>query len=344
MAKRSLEDALSLEESGEAVLFASPVYVSSCFEKDWQEVCMSQQPPDQDLQEMLHNILQDDDQVQVKEEVKEEIRSEEEPPCLLSNYLQGGVLEGYTEIVDDNTAFAYCSPAERQSSSQKSWQADESNVLIPQSPVGQKDAGSKQGNKSCKKSGGNSTRSCKKRLVWTDDLHYRFITAVHQLGVNNAVPKNILQLMNIKGMTRENVASHLQKYRLYLKKLAGVAQNQSLPDNVAEEVQRKAVEEFHKKYYSNAKSNIQEAVACQMKKQICFQGESSGISALVYQQPSLLLCSEMGQQSLLALQQANQYQFQTGGINTAAGVQVVPSDFWSQQQGFVKGPTPDLLQ
>ena len=29
-------------------------------------------------------------------------------------------------------------------------------------------------------------------------------------GVKHAVPKTLLQLMNVEGMTRENVASHLQ--------------------------------------------------------------------------------------------------------------------------------------
>jgi SHAQKYF class myb-like DNA-binding protein len=35
--------------------------------------------------------------------------------------------------------------------------------------------------------------------------------------VVGAVPKTIMQLMNVEGLTRENVASHLQKYRLYLR-------------------------------------------------------------------------------------------------------------------------------
>lgn len=34
-----------------------------------------------------------------------------------------------------------------------------------------------------------------------------------------AVPKRILDLMEVPTLTRENVASHLQKYRLYLKKM-----------------------------------------------------------------------------------------------------------------------------
>ncbi|CAG9467081.1 unnamed protein product [Pedinophyceae sp. YPF-701] len=56
------------------------------------------------------------------------------------------------------------------------------------------------------------------RLVWTPELHNRFVAAVNQLGIDNAVPKAILQVMNVDGLTRENVASHLQKYRLTLKR------------------------------------------------------------------------------------------------------------------------------
>jgi SHAQKYF class myb-like DNA-binding protein len=61
---------------------------------------------------------------------------------------------------------------------------------------------------------GRGRRSAKKqRLVWSSELHARFLNAVNHLGIQQAVPKTILQLMNVEGMTRENVASHLQKYR-----------------------------------------------------------------------------------------------------------------------------------
>ncbi|EFJ30010.1 type B response regulator [Selaginella moellendorffii] len=66
----------------------------------------------------------------------------------------------------------------------------------------------------------------KPRVVWSVELHQQFVTAVNQLGIDKAVPKRILELMNVQGLTRENVASHLQKYRLYLKRLS-VAQQQN---------------------------------------------------------------------------------------------------------------------
>ncbi|GMI72127.1 response regulator 1 [Hibiscus trionum] len=71
----------------------------------------------------------------------------------------------------------------------------------------------------------------KPRVVWSVELHQQFVAAVNQLGIDNAVPKKILELMNVPGLTRENVASHLQKYRLYLRRLSGVSQHQSNLNN-----------------------------------------------------------------------------------------------------------------
>lgn len=59
------------------------------------------------------------------------------------------------------------------------------------------------------------------RLVWSQELHNRFLNALSHLGLSLAVPKSILGLMEVDGMTRENIASHLQKYRLFLKKMGG---------------------------------------------------------------------------------------------------------------------------
>ncbi|XVE65558.1 hypothetical protein DITRI_Ditri08aG0009400 [Diplodiscus trichospermus] len=71
----------------------------------------------------------------------------------------------------------------------------------------------------------------KPRVVWSVELHQQFVAAVNQLGIDKAVPKKILELMNVPGLTRENVASHLQKYRLYLRRLSGVSQHPSNLNN-----------------------------------------------------------------------------------------------------------------
>uniref|UniRef100_A0A5B6ZJF2 Two-component response regulator n=1 Tax=Davidia involucrata TaxID=16924 RepID=A0A5B6ZJF2_DAVIN len=67
----------------------------------------------------------------------------------------------------------------------------------------------------------------KPRVVWSVELHRKFVAAVHQLGIDKAVPKRILDLMNVEKLSRENVASHLQKYRLYLKRISCVASQQA---------------------------------------------------------------------------------------------------------------------
>ncbi|GLT74629.1 hypothetical protein SLA2020_464170 [Shorea laevis] len=59
----------------------------------------------------------------------------------------------------------------------------------------------------------------KARVVWSVDLHQKFVKAVNQIGFDKVGPKKILDLMNVPWLSRENVASHLQKYRLYLCRL-----------------------------------------------------------------------------------------------------------------------------
>ncbi|KAI9194883.1 hypothetical protein LWI28_009885 [Acer negundo] len=78
----------------------------------------------------------------------------------------------------------------------------------------------------------SSARTLKRpRLVWTPQLHKRFVDVVAHLGIKNAVPKTIMQLMNVEGLTRENVASHLQKYRLYLKRMQGLSNDDPSPSD-----------------------------------------------------------------------------------------------------------------
>ena len=61
----------------------------------------------------------------------------------------------------------------------------------------------------------------KARFVWTGELHRRFEAAVNTLGIDQAKPQTISQLMKCEGEgapTRQNIKSHLQKYRLLMQK------------------------------------------------------------------------------------------------------------------------------
>ncbi|KAF8058148.1 hypothetical protein N665_1250s0011 [Sinapis alba] len=71
------------------------------------------------------------------------------------------------------------------------------------------------------------TAQKKARVLWTRELHNKFLAAVDHLGVEKAQPKKILELMNVDKLTRENVASHLQKFRSALKKITNEANQQA---------------------------------------------------------------------------------------------------------------------
>ncbi|KAK7307734.1 hypothetical protein VNO77_41056 [Canavalia gladiata] len=60
----------------------------------------------------------------------------------------------------------------------------------------------------------------KMKVDWTPELHKKFVKSVEQLGIDQAIPSRILELMKVDGLTRHNVASHLQKYRMHKKQSA----------------------------------------------------------------------------------------------------------------------------
>ncbi|KAK8674006.1 hypothetical protein V6N13_112312 [Hibiscus sabdariffa] len=62
--------------------------------------------------------------------------------------------------------------------------------------------------------------SRKQRRCWSPELHRRFVEALQQLGGSQvATPKQIRELMQVEGLTNDEVKSHLQKYRLHIRKL-----------------------------------------------------------------------------------------------------------------------------
>ncbi|XP_039057357.1 two-component response regulator-like APRR2 [Hibiscus syriacus] len=64
-------------------------------------------------------------------------------------------------------------------------------------------------------SGPNKANLKKLKVDWTTELHKKFVQAVDQLGIDQAIPSRILELMKVEGLTRHNVASHLQKHRMH---------------------------------------------------------------------------------------------------------------------------------
>ncbi|XP_064986734.1 transcription factor HHO2-like [Musa acuminata AAA Group] len=60
----------------------------------------------------------------------------------------------------------------------------------------------------------------KARRCWSPELHRRFVLALQQLGgAQVATPKQIRELMQVDGLTNDEVKSHLQKYRLHARKM-----------------------------------------------------------------------------------------------------------------------------
>nr|GLL26485.1 myb family transcription factor EFM-like [Ipomoea trifida] len=66
----------------------------------------------------------------------------------------------------------------------------------------------------------NKQEQRKQRRCWSPELHQRFVDALDKLGgAQAATPKQIREIMNVDGLTNDEVKSHLQKYRLHVRRL-----------------------------------------------------------------------------------------------------------------------------
>nr|GMC91479.1 myb family transcription factor EFM-like [Ipomoea batatas] len=66
----------------------------------------------------------------------------------------------------------------------------------------------------------NKQEQRKPRRCWSPELHQRFVDALDKLGgAQAATPKQIREIMNVDGLTNDEVKSHLQKYRLHVRRL-----------------------------------------------------------------------------------------------------------------------------
>nr|QSD99763.1 MYB family transcription factor [Melilotus albus] len=83
----------------------------------------------------------------------------------------------------------------------------------------------------------------KARLSWSPKLHQRFLWAVNQLGLDKARPKKILKVMDVHGLSVGHVASHLQKYRIHLKKSTDEKKHGRKKSKLSDEFQAKSIDQ-----------------------------------------------------------------------------------------------------
>nr|XP_027191071.1 two-component response regulator-like APRR2 [Cicer arietinum] len=94
----------------------------------------------------------------------------------------------------------------------------------------------KFGNTSSIKSGAlndsceNKATRKKMKVDWTPELHKKFVKAVEQLGIDQAIPSRILELMKVDGLTMHNVASHLQKYKMHKRQMMHGEEDRKWPN------------------------------------------------------------------------------------------------------------------
>ncbi|MCD7459153.1 hypothetical protein HAX54_040222 [Datura stramonium] len=75
----------------------------------------------------------------------------------------------------------------------------------------------------------------KQRRCWSPELHRRFVDALHQLGgAQVATPKQIRDIMQVDGLTNDEVKSHLQKYRLHVRRVPISGCSWSTMDEIGE--------------------------------------------------------------------------------------------------------------
>ncbi|PKU65560.1 transcription factor NIGT1 [Dendrobium catenatum] len=68
----------------------------------------------------------------------------------------------------------------------------------------------------------------KQRRCWSPALHRKFLNALEQLGgFHSATPKQIREMMMVDGLTNDEVKSHLQKYRLHMRRPLVTVQSSS---------------------------------------------------------------------------------------------------------------------
>ncbi|CAI9110114.1 OLC1v1010084C1 [Oldenlandia corymbosa var. corymbosa] len=76
--------------------------------------------------------------------------------------------------------------------------------------------------------GSSQQQNKKQRRCWSEELHRSFVNALMNLGGPEvATPKQIREIMQVDGLTNDEVKSHLQKYRLHISKVKSARSSSS---------------------------------------------------------------------------------------------------------------------
>ncbi|KAI3783919.1 hypothetical protein L1987_43010 [Smallanthus sonchifolius] len=122
------------------------------------------------------------------------------------------------EIIEDEDVFLLAKGANPDAITNVSHHAYQNNKKYDDNKSCSKD----QELNSCSKNASMGSHCALKitKIIWTKGLRKKFLKAIGKLGIDNATPKKILELMKVDGLTRDQVSSHLQKHRILLKKIA----------------------------------------------------------------------------------------------------------------------------
>uniref|UniRef100_A0ACD6AB25 Uncharacterized protein n=1 Tax=Avena sativa TaxID=4498 RepID=A0ACD6AB25_AVESA len=112
----------------------------------------------------------------------------------------------------------------------------------------------------------------KPRVSWNGELHRRFLAVVNRLGADRAYPKTILKMMNVDNLTRASVASHLQKYRIYLKRVSEDSKKSYL---LGESTERRRWSNFMSMNHQCSLSDHHEHQGGQPSSALAFQGSNN---------------------------------------------------------------------